>query len=108
MATAKMKGLEHLSCEDRLRELGLFGLDEKGLRRNLSVYISTWRDGAKRKDRLFSVVTSNTTISSGCKVGCKRFHLSIRKHFHSVLTTEVLGGVSVFRGLQKAPGHGVE
>lgn len=66
--------------------------------------------------RLFSVVTSNTTISSGCKMGGRKFHLSIRKHFHSVwvtehwhmLTTEVLGGVSVFRDLQKAPGHGVE
>jgi len=122
MATAMMKELEHLSCEDRLRELGLFSLEEKRLSGNVSVYINTWRDGAKRTDSpllqstVFSVITSNKTIVSGRKMEGRRFCLSIREHFQSVwvtehwhmLTTEVMGGVSVFRDLQKAPGHGVE
>lgn len=38
-----IKGLEHLSYNERLRELGLFNLDKRRLRWTLSTYINTRR-----------------------------------------------------------------
>ncbi|KAK4833011.1 LOW QUALITY PROTEIN: hypothetical protein QYF61_027113 [Mycteria americana] len=78
-ATKMMKGLEHLTYEERLRELGLFSLEKRKLRGG----------GCKANGaRLCSVVPSARTRGHGHKLAHRRFPLNIRKHVFTVRVTE--------------------
>jgi len=62
-----IRGLEYLSYQDRLRELGLFSLEKRRLRGDLTAAFQ-YLNGAYRKDGegLFTRMCSDRTRGNGC------------------------------------------
>ena len=84
-----VKGLEHLSCEERLRELGLFSLEKRRLKGDLANVYKYLQGGCKEdRARLCPVVPSDGPRGSGQELKHGRVPLNFRKCFIAVRVTE--------------------
>lgn len=86
-----LRGLEHLSCEDRLREPGMFCLEKRGLQGNLTVSFQ-YLNGVYKQERvrLFTWPDSDKTRGSGFKLKDGRLRSDVRKKFFMQRAGEAL------------------
>ncbi|GAB0191715.1 hypothetical protein GRJ2_001636800 [Grus japonensis] len=84
--TKMIRGLEHLSYEERLRELGVFSLEKRRLQGDLTAAFQYLQRAYKKDgDRFFSgAYCSKTRRFNGFKLKESRFRLDIRKKFFTM------------------------
>ena len=80
-----IRGMEHLSYKARLRELGLFSLEERRLWGDLLAGFQYLKGAHKKNgEGLFSRARSDRTSYNGFKLKKGRFRLDTKKKFFSM------------------------
>lgn len=70
--TKMVEVVEHSSCKERTRELGLLSMQKREVREDLNRYINTWRKGTKKMEpRCFwwCLVTGQETMGTNWNTG---------------------------------------
>ncbi|CAM5146598.1 unnamed protein product [Natator depressus] len=81
-ATEMIKGLENMTCEGRLKILGLFSLEKRRLRGHMITVLKYIKGCYKEEGEIFFFLTSeDRTRSNGLTLQQGRFRLDIRKNF---------------------------
>ena len=74
-----IRGLKHLPYKDRLRELGLFGLEKRRLWGDLIAAFQHLKGAYKQEGRqLFTRVNNSRTRGNGLKLKESRLRLDVR------------------------------
>ena len=80
-----IRGMEHLSYEERLRELGLFRLEKRRLPGDLLAAFQYFKEADKQDgDRRFRRACCGRTRGNGFKLKEGRFRLDLRKNFFTM------------------------
>jgi len=81
-----IRGVEHLSYEERLRELGLFSLEKRRLQGDLiAVFQYSKKAYKKAGEGLFTRACSDRTRDNSFKLKESRFRLDTRKKFFTMM-----------------------
>jgi len=95
-------GLEHLSYEEKLRELGLFSLEKKRLWGHLIVAFRHLKGACKKYgNKIFSRACCNKTRVNGFKLKEGRFRLDMKNKFFTMRVVKHWNGLS--REVEDAP-----
>ncbi|KFV62123.1 hypothetical protein N307_09769, partial [Dryobates pubescens] len=91
-AMRMIRGLEHLSYEDRLKELGLFSLEKRRLRGDLIVAFQYLKGAYKKAGE--GLLRISRSDRNGMKLEVGRFRLEVRKKFFTVRVVKPWNGLS--------------